>query len=258
MVGRKKAVLSFMGVVLVVGSVRADRVEFVGKGATVNWTNANVWLNTASHLNSLPGEADEARIGKGVVTLTTAVTVGYLKVGSGGPGKLIIDGGSLVAAGTEDYNSACFKFEGDILVKNGGSATFNNRLLVGTANEPNGSLVIDQGTVRVSGKYVHNDMYSGTEVINTRTTVNAGGLLDVDRLVLNAGVLDVAGGTLIVRQDDAVKLNAWVDAGRIVAMGGTGGWKVKITIDDSTGYIKVSAGADACVLGQISNGLDSL
>lgn len=239
--GRKKAMLGFMGAALLIGSVRADRVDFVGRGADINWTNANNWLNTTNHLNSLPGEGDEVRIGKGVVTLTTAVTVRSLKVGAGGPGNLIIDGGSLVSNGLKDYNSAGAKFKGSILVKNGGSATFNSYFMVGFSNVPNGSLVIDQGTVRVSGFFYHNIEYSGTEPINSRTTIKTGGLLDVDKLKLNAGVLDVAGGTLIVRQGDIGQLRAWVEEGRIIAMGGVDGWKINITIDENTGYFKISA-----------------
>ncbi|MBM4153368.1 MAG: hypothetical protein FJ220_07600 [Kiritimatiellaceae bacterium] len=249
----KRIELFFLGVALVAGSVRADRLQTVGVDVDVNWTNVNNWVNSGNQ-NVLPGESDEVRIGSGTVRLTTSVIVGNLKVGAmAAKGRLIIDGGSLVTMNLKDYNSAAYKSGGSIHVKNGGSALFNSTVfLVGWSNCPSGSLTIDQGTVRVSGFYCHNRFCSATNGLNTRTTINAGGLLDVNKLELSGGVVDVAGGTLIIRSASIDDVKQLVTDGRIIAMGGVDGWKIKVSLEDETGFVRVVAEEEAITLGSLT------
>jgi hypothetical protein len=179
-----------------------------------------------------------------IARITTPVTIGYLKVGANGigvNGKVIIDGGSLVTTGISDYNSASQSANGSIIVTNGGTAVFNSRFYAGNKPEGVGTLFIEGGSVRVASTFCHHMEYTGTNTLYTRTIIGEAGLLDVDMLVLNAGVMDIAGGTVVVRMGHVEQINHWIAEKRIVAMGGTEDWRVKVKYDPVTGYIVLSA-----------------
>jgi hypothetical protein len=147
----------------------------------------------------------------------------------------------LRAVGSNNCNAASYRCNGSIVLKNGGSAVFVSRFFVGYRDTQDGSVTIYNGTFRVENGYYHNKDYTGTNVFGTRTTINPGGLLDVNDLILNSGVMDIAGGTLIVRRNIEIEVNAWIAKGRIVAMGGQPGWNIKITIDPVTGWTSLVA-----------------
>jgi hypothetical protein len=113
--------------------------------------------------------------------------------------------------------------------------------MVGFENTQGGSVTIYDGTLRVTKTYHHNETYAGTEILDTRTTINPGGLLDVNDLVLNAGILDIAGGTLIIRRCAVYEVDLWFAEGRIISMGGKPGWKIKVTFDEVSGWTAVVA-----------------
>ncbi len=239
---------SVLGAALMAGTVQADRVFFTGAGGSDNWLDANNWSNKDKQgAPGVPGDADQARIPGGVVVkITNAVTVGNFKCGSTegtGTAQVTIDGGSLVTGKNVDYNSACYNVPGTLIVQNGGSAVFNTRFMVGFLDAQGGSLVIHDGTVRVADIFYQNMKYTGTDILNTRTTINTGGVLDVNDLILNAGVMDVAGGTLIIRRSILHIVEQWIIDGRIIPMGGQPGWKLKVTPDDATGWITIVAEA---------------
>jgi hypothetical protein len=224
------------------GIAGADTFRPVRLETDRNWTNINLWFSTNRPGEKVfPGDADETRISGGAVRITTPVTVGYLKVGSEGSGTVIIDGGTLVTVGTSDYNSASFNAPGTLIVTNGGSAVFNSRFMVGFKNYGGGRVEIYDGTVRVARSYFHNKDYTGSEPINTRTTVHQGGVLEVNELILNSGVINIAGGTVMIRKGYVEQITHWIAEGRIIAMGGAAGWKIKVTVDPSTGHIVLTA-----------------
>jgi hypothetical protein len=215
-----------------------NQVCFTGGVGDGDWNNAANW-NTGA----VPGAANEAGIVSGTVKITNAVTMAYLRNGmdKAVPAEVIIDGGTLRAIGFDNSNASSYGCNGSIVVKNGGLAVFSSRFLVGYKDTQSGSVTIYDGIFRVESGYYHNKEYVGTNVLDTRTTINPGGLLDVNALILNAGVMDIAGGTLIVRQDISVDLDPWIAKGRMIAMGGAQGWKIKATVDLTTGWTTVVA-----------------
>jgi hypothetical protein len=66
------------------------------------------------------------------------------------------------------------------------------------------SVTINRGTLWVAELYINSLWATGPT--NSRITIHRDGRLNVDELILNAGVMDIAGGTVVVRADvtDAV------------------------------------------------------
>lgn len=234
-----------LGLVMTSGSVHADKIHFTGAGGTDDWADAANWsIRTDPEKSGTPGAEDTVRIpGGSVVKLTSTVTISYLGNGVDGVRhgavQLIIDGGTLVAVGREEFNSVSYNCPASFTVKNGGSATFYSRLIVGRLDFPGGEMIIHEGTVRVADVYYHNENYAGTETLGTRTTIHPGGLLDVDGLKLNAGVMDIAGGILIIRQHALEEVKQWIRDGRMIAMGGNELWKIKATFDEFSGWTTI-------------------
>jgi hypothetical protein len=231
--------LSFM---LMTGLAAGDIFHFTNSAPDQNWTNVNNWVCAEKREERvLPGAADEARIDHAAVRITTAVTAGYLRSGIGGPGTVIIDGGSLVTVGRSEYSPITYNSPAVIIVTNGGSALFNFYFMVGCLNYPEARMEIYDGTVRVSGTYYHVRNYAAPDSMSARTVIHKGGLLEVDMLELNTGVMDIAGGKVIVRRSRADQISQWVAEGRIVAMGGAAGWTIKVVRDPETGYTALAA-----------------
>ncbi|MBM4151925.1 MAG: hypothetical protein FJ220_00175 [Kiritimatiellaceae bacterium] len=238
--------------------VETNFIIFTGGAMDKNWYNPNNW--SYQKFTGSPGVPDthaEVRVTAGAsLDITNAVTVEYFKNGCEGrkgiAGNVMIDGGILLATGTTQYNSVCFNRRASLTVKNGGSATFNTRLVVGFKDCQGGSLVIHDGSIRVVGTYYHQTDYTGTEAINTRTTIHTGGLLDVNDMILNAGVVDIAGGVLLIRGLAVDAADQWVSSGRIIAMNGIDGWQIKVSYDEETGWTKLTAEQEPILLGQNS------
>ncbi|MCU0857542.1 MAG: hypothetical protein MUC65_03960 [Pontiellaceae bacterium] len=246
---KKTIKLCSLGFAAAAGMAAADVFHFTSPGADQNWTNVTNWVCIKEREDRvLPGNTDQARIDHVAVRITTAVTVGYLRSGVGGPGTVIIDGGSLVTVGPGKFSSASYNSPAIIIVTNGGSALFNFYFMVGCLNYPEARMEIYDGTVRVSGTYYHVRNYAAPDPMSTRTVIHEGGLLEVDVLELNAGVLDIAGGKVIVRRSRADQISQWVAEGRIVAMGGAAGWAIKAVLDPETNYTVLVAEPSAAPL----------
>lgn len=199
-------------------------------GGDHDWANAANWNN--SNKPGVPGAADVAQLIDGAtVTLTGEVTVGAVHMASLGTAQLTIDGGKLIATLEADYNSVGYAGPGSLIIQNGGSVIYYGHVIVGLKDAEGGAVVVRDGTMRVANSYCHNEGYFGKELRNTRTTLYPGGLLDVVNLVPNSGVVDVAGGTLIIRRNVIQKVEEWVASGRIIAMGGDQAWKIKTVFD---------------------------
>ncbi len=231
-----------MSLAIMAGAAGAEKVKYINPGED-NWTNGANWIyyKLKPVKRGVPTEVDDVRLCNGTVRITTAVTVSCFKVGAEGVGKVIIDGGTLVAVGTGDYNSSSYNTPGTIIVTNGGSATFYSRFMVGFEDYSGGRLEIYDGTVRVAAEYFHSKDYVGSAPVDTRTTIYQGGLLEVDTLTLNTGVMDIAGGKVIVRTGSLNQINQWIEEGGIVAMGDAEGWKINATVNPETGYITLVA-----------------
>lgn len=242
---KKVMSLCVLGIAITAGISGADTFKSVNSGGDRNWTKAGNWIcvnNPAE--KAVPGTADEVIVGNNALRITTAVVIDHIVIGEGGPAELVIDGGSLFAVGaatTNRINSAGHEHPGTLIVKNKGVAIFNGNFRAGFRNFNGGTVDIQDGTLRVAGTYYHNRDYAGTKALNTRTTIRKGGVLDVRILELNAGVLDVAEGTLVIRAVGLEQVNQWVAEGRIVAMGGEKGWKIRAKKDPLSGYLVVVA-----------------
>jgi hypothetical protein len=232
------------GIMILTGPVQAARIVFTGAGGDQCWTNGANWVyhNSNPIRRGVPTDGDEIRLNPNTtVLITTPVTVRYLKAGVEGQGTVIIDGGTVVTTGPSDFNSAGGNSFGTIIVKNGGSALFNSRFFVGNKTDSKGTLIIEGGSVRVTGLYAQHLESDATPLFQTRTTVGDGSLLDVDSMILKGGVIDIAGGKVVVRTGGVEQINQWIAEGRIVAMGGAAGWKIKVTIDPASGYVSLVA-----------------
>lgn len=243
-------------------AVQADEFHFIGSKGADNWDDVNNWNNiTNPEKRGIPGAADKSVIQGGrTLKLTNTVTVGYFRNGvdgvARGASSVIIDGGTLNTVGDGEWNSITRNCATTVIIKNGGVATFKSRLVVGYMNTGSGALIIQEGTVRVEDTFCHHEHYDGTEPLNVRTTIHSGGLLDVDKLILNAGVLDLAGGTLVIRKGAVSEVDQWVASGRIVAMGGAEGWSISNTVNPETGWVTVQAaepsGKTPIIVGAVS------
>lgn len=246
-----------LGFAIATGSASADILRFANSTGDELWSNPANWINeTNPEEPGVPDSTDEVRIGNAAVKLTTEVTISNLKAGDAGAGvevasgesaTVLIDGGELLATGADGFNSAGYKMPGTLIIQNGGSASFGSYFMVGHKKTQGGSVIIHKGTLRVASKYVHNMYYEETDLLNTRTTINPGGLLEVGDLKLNAGLINLAGGTLIIRRLATVEVEEWVKAGLIIAMNGAAGWTIQATFDPSTGWTTVVAVPPATV-----------
>ncbi|MBM4152473.1 MAG: hypothetical protein FJ220_02990 [Kiritimatiellaceae bacterium] len=227
--------------------IAADTNVFLNGLGDNDWNNADNWQYQRV---ALP--PDIASLGRSAaVVLTTSNLTGAVRLGCIGFSSLIIDGGSLTALNPADWNSVGYNDPASLTIQNGGSLTTASILLVGRKNSRGGTVVIRQGSLRVK-EYAHNKYYQGTEIINTRTTIYPEGVLEADLMDLNAGVLDIAGGTVIIRQSNPENLDKWIKEGRIVAMGGLDGWVVNVAIDEETGWVTLTAKQEEVLLGMLS------
>lgn len=252
MIAKKRVVTGLLGGLLLAASAMAAETFFLWVGTSdASWNDPSNWkkyqaaqgtTSQVSDESGIPGTTDQVRIGSSELRITNQVSISYFKCGVSTRATVTIDGGSLTTTGMSDYNSACFKTASGLIIKNGGSATFNSYLVVGTRQTQGGFVTIYDGTLRVPGAYFHNKDNDGTTNLNTRTTIYGGGLLDVDELALNSGVLNIAGGKVVVRgRNSFTEIEEWVRQGRIIAMDGSDGWTVYVDHDFATGWITLTA-----------------
>lgn len=238
MIKKRLFSLCVLSTVIPILPVQAEFRKFTGNGGDSRWENPENWDKGV-----VPGLDEKVRPGAASVTttLTTNVTITALQWGVDKTSTLVIDGGTLVTTGDNDYNSASINAPGHLVIQNGGSALFSSYFNLGMKSTEGGTVTISNGSLRVFRDYFHNREYTGTEPLNTRTTILTGGLLDAGSMSLTSGVLDIAGGTVVIRRHLLTKIDEWVQSGRIVAMGGDENWKIEATIDAETGCTVVIA-----------------
>jgi hypothetical protein len=217
------------------------------------WEDATAWTpdNGATHPGVLPGSSDEARInwGGNTVTVSSAVPQVYR-----------------VYPGCDE--------SGTVNVQNAGTLNVVDCLMIAVGGNPNtGTLAVDAGGTVTSGVNGHlwaAEANGSVGVIDVSGTLNVGGILGLGGVGFNAlggvatltvhpggvvnlanihgdtvalpsilpgSVMDIMSGSsgLVTLPGDFVAVvQAYVDAGRIVANGGTG--EVVITCDISTAF----------------------
>lgn len=218
-----------------------NRAQFTNRGDGDRWLDPQNWRNY-----SIPGTNDAVVFSPGkTARLKTSATVLAIQLGVGGSEGLIVDGGALevVGEGKHDWSIIGYKNDGTLTVQNGGSVTIKNWLLVGKFGT--GTLTIYEGSVSIGKNFRQHSQEEGpVDDSATKTTLYSGGVLEANGIDLISGVLDIAGGTLMIRQNVIMQIEQYVEAGRIIAMGGEAGWKIQASMDAKTGWTKVIAVPD--------------
>ncbi|MBM4152930.1 MAG: hypothetical protein FJ220_05355 [Kiritimatiellaceae bacterium] len=234
--------LFVLGIALSARSESFDIVKFVNSGTDSDWANASNWSCTNSLKNqALPGNDVEARINNASVRLTTAVTVGNFKIADSSPAELIIDGGTLQTVDKHRGNGIGYFHPATLIITNGGSFICSSFFVAGRQEMQGVRVEIYDGTLQVAREYRQNHLYEGSEPLDTRTTIHPGGVLEAKKLELNAGVLNIAGGSVIIKEAAISEIEQWIQEGRITAMGGKADWKINASLDPSTGFLVMIA-----------------
>jgi hypothetical protein len=186
------------------------------------WSDPTNWTS-----NSVPGANDWAEIiydfPKVCILDSDAGTINTLHIAAGGAGASMIikNGGNLTVTGGDV--SPGWNNNGSLTIETGGSLTCNGLFTVGMYADVAGSyahLFLQGGILTVNNVFYHG-IYFGGNPVDVRSEINAG-ILDLDALVLDRGVMDIANGTVIVNGDYTGAVAAWIASGQLTAFGGTG------------------------------------
>ena len=179
-----------------------------------NWTGGLGPSNVTTVLFNIPDALP--------CTVTNAAFARVLRIGLNGPGGTLIitNGGSLVCASADDWNSIGMNNTGLMVVENGGSASFGNHLWIGFDPTAEGTLIMNGGTVSVGQMFgLGWNGGKGTAQIN-------GGTLNLaqwnpSQSIGGTSVLNVAGtGKVVITGNYSASVSNYVSSGNITANGG--------------------------------------
>ena len=156
--------------------------------------------------------------------VTNAAFASVMRVGLNGPGGTLIitNGGSLVCNNPNEWNSIGMNNTGLVVVADGASASFGQHLWIGFDSGADGTLIMNGGTVSVTGMFGlgwnggtgHAHINGGTLNLNQWSDSNPGS-------IAGASVLDVAGtGKVVINGDWTASVSNYVSGGQITANGG--------------------------------------
>jgi len=156
--------------------------------------------------------------------ITNAAFASVSRVGLNGPGSTLIitNGGSLVCSNPDEWNSVGMNNTGLMVVENGGSASFGQHLWIGFDPGADGTLIMNGGTVSVTGMFGlgwnggtgHANINGGTLNLNQWSASSPGS-------IAGASVLNVAGtGKVVINGNQFTSVANYVTAGKITANGG--------------------------------------
>jgi hypothetical protein len=168
-------------------------------GSPSSWSNGSgnrAWNNSANWINGVPGSAKRA------VIASSTVAGPIIAAGTAAAVKSLVVGDGTSTADTVDMT--------------GGSLTTAGWLVLGFGTGNRGTLTISNGTVTVGS-----DLYVGLN--GTAQVSLAGGTLNASSLRMNSGgLMDIAGGTLIINGDATAIIASYISNGWIIANGGAG------------------------------------
>jgi hypothetical protein len=188
-----------------------------------DWMSAENWQVQSPEKKwrasqSLPGEEDEARfsfLNKTVKLSADAGTIDQLRIGTDGTGgNLTVENGAKLTMITGSFIGLTSPGK---LTMNGGTLIFKSWLSV--ADDCDGTLVLNNGLIRVDDKFHHN-LYN---VSGIPTTSVRGGMLVVSKMELDCGVLDIAGGTVRIQKVYKTDIQQWIDQGFLTFYGASEG-----------------------------------
>lgn len=187
------------------------------------WSNSSNWSG-----GILPGNPTTVlfNVADAIpATLTNAAAVKAVRIGINGPGGALVitNGGSLTALSPDEWSSIGYNNTAQLIVENGGSATFGNHLWVGFDPTADGVLTMNGGTVTVGqmfglgwngGKGAAN-INGGTLNLTQWSASNPGS-------IAGESTLNLAGsGKVVINGDQTASVGNYVAAGKITANGGT-------------------------------------
>lgn len=155
-------------------------------------------------------------------TVTNAAGARYVAMGiNGGPGgKLIIANGGSLQTGTDNWSAVGYNSNALMVVENGASVSFGYHLWVGLDPGSDGTLVMNGGTVSVSGMFgLGWQGGKGTASIN-------GGTLNLRQLhatdsIKGESLMTISGtGTVVITGDQVNALRNYISSGKIRAADG--------------------------------------
>ena len=162
--------------------------------------------------------------GAGACVVNSAVNAGQLVAGDNGPGGLLIvtNGGSLAASAT-DWSAIGYNNTALMVVASGGSASFGNHLWIGFDPGADGTLILNGGTVSVSGMFgLGWNGGKGSVQVNGGTLNLSQWSADNPGSIAGASVLDIGAGTVVIAGDQVSSVSNFISGGKITGYGGTG------------------------------------
>jgi hypothetical protein len=172
--------------------------------------------------------------------VTNAAVASVSRIGLNGPGGslIITNGGSLVCSHPDEWNSIGMNNTGLMVVENGGAASFGQHLWIGFDPTADGTLIMNGGTVSVTGMFgLGWNGGKGTVLIN-------GGTLNLNQLsptdsIKGESLLNVAGtAKVVINGDHQASVGNYISAGKITANGGP---NVFISYDPGANKTTISA-----------------
>lgn len=189
-----------------------------------NWSDSNIPLDNKVVFN-VP-DAPEA-------VLATESTIKKLVMGDGGPGGTlrITEGGNLTT--TEGWSAVAWSDDATLIVETGGIVNFGEHAWIGWDGD--GTLQINGGVVNVAGMF--GTAFEGQSGKGF-TTVNSGELnltgFDPVKSIPDSSYINIKQGTLTIQGDQTEVVNAYAEAEKILAYGGSGELEVNFADNVTT------------------------
>lgn len=213
--------VSFIAIVLMAGLVNAGSTWY-GLDSGDAWSEPSNWIG-----DGFPGPDTWVEIGVGFAQpclLDSDASCKWLHVGvydDAAASLTIKNGGNLTVNSGGDV-SIGWNRNGTLNIETGGSLTANSLFTVGMYADVPGyaRLNLQGGNLTVNNEFYHG-IYFGGVAVDVRSQIDAG-VLDVDVLHLDRGVMDITGGMVIVNGDMTGAVASWIAAGRLTAFNGAG------------------------------------
>ncbi len=221
----------------------AGNPESTGKWSEApNWTDSNTPLDNKVVFN-VPGAAE--------CVLDVESTIKQFVLGDGDVGGTlrVANGGTLTT--TAGWSGIAWSHDATLIVETGGTVNFAEHAWIGWIG--NATLMINGGTVNVAGMY--GTAFEG-QAGKANVTINSGSLnlaqIHPEKSIPDGSSLNIKLGTLTIAGDQTAIINAYVEAKKIKAYGGTGTVNVAF-VDNVTTVTAVAVRGNTTVWNPASN-----